>query len=507
MKYVNITSTKGIFMDSTKGLQKSITETKYLSTDNTYRYRPIMRFFFHKYEEAVNWLYKEDIYPYMKEIIPDYSMDELERDLATLVDNLSLVTYQDYKNIQSLAEFKNRKLRYQMSDYAIEIERMTIRLEELEVKVASLSPKRFEVLKGYLEDLSQINFDDVQGVYELWDRLMNEFIDINQNYQDFLKKFQESKTEELLQSVTFLEYKDKMIRYLKDFIQGYLFYSDDIKRLIIGLNNSNISDKLIDSLEIYQRAIPMNFNNDFDYEKFRNLNLNRWNNLCKWFINKSDITEGDKMLDTTNAIIVQITKCANSLQELHGNMIKRKEEYKFIARLFDSFVSLDDANKLSCQIFGITNAIHLGGTFSNKTESIINSYDVVSAPITIDPTNYKVRDKKKNIVIDDKSLEKSRILKEYFDKESEKKELLKDFIKNKYIKFEDNVSIKKVEREYVLDLISRYGFATDFKKEPVFGLNYKITFNNNGKYCIINCEDGILSIPSMEIWFDGDFDE
>ncbi len=494
-------------MNDINGLQKSITETKYLSTDNTYRYRPIMRFFYHKYEEAVNWLYKEDIYPYMKELIPDYSMEELERDLTTLVDNMSLVTYQDYKNIQSLTEFKNRKLRYQMTDYAIEIERMTIRLEELEVKVASLSPKRFEVLKGYLEDLIKINFDDVQSVYELWDRLMNEFIDINQNYQDFLKKFQESKTEELLQSYTFLEYKDKMIRYLRDFIQGYLLYSDDIKRTIKKLKTSDVDQKLINALEMYQRAIPMNFNNNFDYEKFRNLNLNRWNNLCKWFVNNNDTTEGDKMLDTTNAIIVQITKCANSLQELHGNMIKRKEEYKFIAKLFDSFVSIDDANKLSSQIFGVTNVMHFNGNSLNTTDLIVNSYDVKPNYISIDPNNYKARDKKKNITIEDKTSEKNKILKEYFDKEKEKKKILKDFIRNKYIKFDDDISIKKIEREYILDLISRYGLVKDFKKEPVFGLNYKISFNNNGKYCTINCEDGILSIPCMEIWFDGDLNE
>ena len=251
----------------------------------------------------------------------------------------------------------------------------------------------------------------------------------------------------------------------------------------------------------------MNFNNNFDYEKFRNLNLNRWNNLCKWFVNNNDTTEGDKMLDTTNAIIVQITKCANSLQELHGNMIKRKEEYKFIAKLFDSFVSIDDANKLSSQIFGVTNVMHLNGSSLNTTDLIVNSYVVKPNYISIDPNNYKARDKKKNITIEDKTSEKNKILKEYFDKENEKKEILKDFIKNKYIKLDDDISINKIEREYILDLISRYGLAKDFKKEPVFGLNYKISFNNNGKYCTINCEDGILSIPCMDIWFDGDLDE
>ena len=32
-------------MDNFEVLQKAITETKYLSQENTYRYRPIMRFF------------------------------------------------------------------------------------------------------------------------------------------------------------------------------------------------------------------------------------------------------------------------------------------------------------------------------------------------------------------------------------------------------------------------------------------------------------------------------
>ena len=40
-------------MDNFEVLQKAITETKYLSQENTYRYRPIMRFFYHKYEQVL----------------------------------------------------------------------------------------------------------------------------------------------------------------------------------------------------------------------------------------------------------------------------------------------------------------------------------------------------------------------------------------------------------------------------------------------------------------------
>ena len=143
-------------MDNIEVLQKVITEAKYLAQENSYRYRPIMRFFYHKYEQAENWLYKEDVYDELKDKIPNYTIEELERDLDFLVDNMSLTTVQDSRNANSIEEFNLKRLRYQLTDYAIVIERMTIELEDLEVKVASLSPKRFEVLKGYLFELKDI---------------------------------------------------------------------------------------------------------------------------------------------------------------------------------------------------------------------------------------------------------------------------------------------------------------------------------------------------------------
>ena len=55
-------------------LIKPITEAAYLNTENTNRYRPIMRFFYYKYEQAENWLYKEEIYEAVKDQIKDYTL-------------------------------------------------------------------------------------------------------------------------------------------------------------------------------------------------------------------------------------------------------------------------------------------------------------------------------------------------------------------------------------------------------------------------------------------------
>lgn len=55
-------------------------------------------------------------------------------------------------------------------------------------------------------------------------------------------------------------------------------------------------------------------------------------------------------MSSTDAIIVRITKYANSLIELHGNMTNRKEEYRNLVKLFDSLDDIEEANKYSSVI-------------------------------------------------------------------------------------------------------------------------------------------------------------
>jgi len=82
-------------MKYTPTLEDEISEAAYLTAENTYRYRPIMRFFYQKYEQAENWIYKEDIYEALKEHNSEYTMEECVRDLEFLVSKKSLITMQD----------------------------------------------------------------------------------------------------------------------------------------------------------------------------------------------------------------------------------------------------------------------------------------------------------------------------------------------------------------------------------------------------------------------------
>ena len=483
-------------MDENVKLQKQITEAKYLNQENTYRYRPIMRFCYNKYEQAEYWLYKEDVFDGVKDLIKNYTMEECERDLDFLVTNFSLTKMQDTKNINSLEEFKLQNFRYQMTDYAVAIERLTIELEEMEVKVSSLEPRLFERIYLMIKKLRETYELDEQTTYDSFVDLTNDFKNLNEQYQDFLKKFHEAKTEELLQSEVFLQYKNSMINYINNFISSYIKYDTLIKEELQNIDEDK-TNYLMDMLISHQKKAPKTLA-EFDYDKLRKVNYGKWNSIRRWFINNDTKSEGERLLEATENVIEKIYKYAASLIELHGNMINRKEEYKYICKLFDKQATLKDAQKLSGSVFGIIKVKHLKGISNSNTDSLVNSYNIVPTTIEINTTNkdYKIKSERSPII--DKTFEKEEIIKKKIEQEQKRKEVILSFIKKGEIRLENDVHLDMTRRRYALKLIEKYKKSKI--KETEFGYFYTVE-DLVGK-CRIISEDGIFEMNSKRILID-----
>ncbi len=486
-------------MEVYEKLIKQIDETKYLSTENSWRYRPIMRIFYRNYEKLEYWLYKEDVYNELKEnaLFNDYTIDDCERDLEQLTEWLSLSRMQDTKNATSIDEFKNKKFRYQMTEYATEIERLTISLEDMEVKAASLEPKLFDRLRQTITKLIDIEEKTIEEAYEIWNDLNDDFTKLNQNYQDFLKKFNEPKSEELMQSVLFLQFKSEIVKYLKEFVQGYQSNIHLIKYSISKITPEKI-ENFLTKINNYTQLNPM-LNQNFDFSHLKEINHGKILNIFKWFTgSESKISEGQKLMDTTDNIIVLITKYANSLIELHGNMTSRREDYKKLCKIFDNITDIEEAHKYASVIFGISNVKHFVGNSNLNTDVLVNSYDIPPLEIVLSSRTRERKEKVKIVPITDKSAEKKRLLEEYRKIQAENKELLKKLIKDKKIILTDTVNLSKIERRYITKLLS----SSSAKKETEFGLSYSI-LKKPGK-CTITSEDGTFIMDSVEIKFEGD---
>lgn len=186
-------------MQITDKLLRSLTEVKYLNADNVDRYRCIMRIFFENYEKLHYWMYQEEVYAQMKEdpYFAEYRPEQCLQDLTTLTEWKNLNTIQDTRKVTSIEEFKNRKYRYQMSEYSVEIERLVVRLENLFIEGASLEPTLLERIRLSIQRFPEMAERDEISVYTWWNDLNNDFVRLNQNYQDYMRDLNSVKAEEM----------------------------------------------------------------------------------------------------------------------------------------------------------------------------------------------------------------------------------------------------------------------------------------------------------------------
>ena len=105
-------------------------------------------------------MYQEEVYAQMKEdpYFAEYRPEQCLQDLTTLTEWKNLNTIQDTRKVA----FKNRKYRYQMAEYSVEIERLVVRLENLFIEGASLEPtllKRIRLSIQRFPEMAELDDD------------------------------------------------------------------------------------------------------------------------------------------------------------------------------------------------------------------------------------------------------------------------------------------------------------------------------------------------------------
>jgi len=152
----------------------------------------------------------------------------------------NLNTIQDTKKVASIEEFKNKKYRYQLTDYSVEIERMVMRLENLSIEGASLEPTLLEKIRMSLSEIPGILDEDDEHLHGWWESLNSDFKRLNQNYQDYMRDLNSMKAEEMMKTKAFLMFKDHLIEYLRSFVKSLQLNATNIEQLLSKLSKEQI---------------------------------------------------------------------------------------------------------------------------------------------------------------------------------------------------------------------------------------------------------------------------
>lgn len=493
-------------MEITETLTKQITETSYLTTENTKRYRPILRYFYEQYEKINYMLYKEDVWNYLKDKpnFENYTIETCENDLTALVNWGNLSALQDTNNVSTVEEFKHRKFRYQLTEYAVEIERLVIKLENLHIEGASLEPKLIERIKEEIKAIEKTSLKDENDVISLWENINNDFKRLNQDYQDYIKTFYNVKLEEVAKSKQFIIYKNDLVRYLREFIKLLQDNSYSIEEILKTMNKTT-EENFLEKVYLGQkkRVRIDKLDEEINEEEMKTRNKEKWENLKKWFIGSNiRASEVEKINEKTTEIIRKITRIANQIAEAKGNVSNKKAEYKKICELFSKTQDIEEAHKLSSVVFGMFNTRHIKGNFVRDTDSINSSLiEEKSNEYEVKPRIREYREKQSKTAIIDKTKEKQEQIERYFKQIEEERKELQKYIQNGKIEIKKLPTIKSSFRKTLLKWISKASQMAN--KEIVIedGRKIKLIYPKNNERCVLNCEDGKMDMPAFELEF------
>lgn len=490
-------------MKITDQLRKPLKEANYLNVENTDRYRPILRLFYIKYERMKYWLYLEDVYEELKKdsYFENYTIEQCQQDLMTLAGWGNLVTIQDSKNVKTLEEFKNRKYQYQLSEYAVEIERMVIHLENLFVEGASLEPTLLERLREELSRLPEMETASAEQTYGWWQNLENDFQRLNQNYQDYMRTLNSAHAEELMRTKEFLVFKDHLIEYLRTFVKALQENVNVIERYIRNITDGQV-DEILAKVTAYEMNIPR-----IDVEVSRDVISERlhgkWQSIEEWFAGKGNKeAEAVKVFDATNEIIRRITRYATRLSELSNLGANRKEEYFKVAQMFAGCPDMGSAHRLAASVFGLESGLHLKGDMPRATDSINSSiYDEQPFEVKLVPRVRSYREKAKRSGIADRREEQERIRREVLEKQEKERVLLKSYIIDNRLEFSSLPVIEPQIRDTFLIWLSKALEREDETAKTEDGRTYHLE-GNREETCVLKCTDGDFVMPAFAICFD-----
>ena len=236
---------------------ESVPQTKYLSAENYVSYRAIMRIFYQEHQKMHYQLDKQTIMGELRQdrLFSAYTDQQLSQDLDQLIRWKNLTAIQDPRKVRTVADFQNKQYQYMMSQAALEIERMTITLENLYTHTTGLTSSSFRRIQRALDKIEKIDQMSMKDIGDWWQDLQEDFSRLSQSYQDYLREFYGPSAEKYMKSEDFIVYKRHLITYLEDFVQDLQSSSAQISAQLESLS-SETTKKLLNLVHQSELDIP-----------------------------------------------------------------------------------------------------------------------------------------------------------------------------------------------------------------------------------------------------------
>ncbi|MEA4883575.1 MAG: TIGR02677 family protein [Clostridia bacterium] len=485
-------------------LLKPITEVTYLTTENAWRYRAILRYFYIQHERLRYYLLPDEVLDNLRESphFQGYTEDLLVRDLDQLVEWKNLIPRQETGRVASIEQFRKKRFRYQCAPYTVEIERMVRSLEQmgesfggsLERTLVQRMLESLEMLVGPERDPS--NTRSSEEVSQIWDETFGHFQRLTQNATDYLAHLKSEKVEGLMKTEAFLVYKDALTEYLRDFMSSLQRTSAKIDA-VLRSTPDDVVKRLASQVADHQLSIPRLDARPSKSDLEATL-LGKWQGLKDWFLGaggrESDLSY---LQNETNETIRRITRFAQRLGERSQSIRSRYNDYLYLARWFAGLDSIEEAHKLSACVFGVPNTRRFVSDFPASEDMYAEIWDLPPSVVAIKPRTRHYHERTKPSAIVSQEREKQEMLEAHLRDRATERRLIEEMIAGGRIALAELGRVDPNIRRVLLAWIDRCMLSSDLCAKTETGRRVELRLVDNTRICL-ESDDGILEMPNYE---------
>ncbi len=485
-------------------LLESISETRYLSADNYTVYRTIMRIFYLEHQKMHYQMDRDTVLVLLRgqSVFGNYTPEQLTLDLQQLVKWKNLTPIQDPRKPRTIAEFKNKQYQYMMSQTAIEIERLTITLENLSTRTAGLSVSPFRRLREDLHRAEHLDEIPLSEVRDWWQDLETDFQRLSQNHQDFLREFYGPGMEMQMKSVDFILYKQNLVRYLEDFIQELQHSAAQIGAQLEQFSPEQVA-RILELVQQSELDIPRPQSEQSPNWKteLQTRCQGVWQSLTEWFTGSDPAAR--QVLNVTNEVIRRAVQNAALLVQMENMGVSNKAELRHLLTLFAGFETVEESHRLSALVFGVQQARHFTFDHIRESERIdLSPYDEPPMEYPLQPRTRSYKPRMDRSGFPDKSAEKAAQRQKILEEERALRQEVMGHIRDGKLDLAAlDTPVSPAVRTVFLSWVALANLSPDQRGQTQYGQSYRLKKRGN-QTCQLRCTDGILTMPSCVLIFE-----
>jgi len=484
---------------------KPIMEISYLNAQNVGRYRCVMRYFYEQHQRLRYWLRPEDVYDGVCQynLLENYTLEQCQKDLDQLVEWKNLIPRHDGGRSSTIEEYLRKKFRYQMTPYAVEIERMVAGLEDIRGYGGSLEPTLLETIADALVKLKESGGDFPPGEAEhLWNTLFGAFIRLTENASDYIASLQSTRAEELMMTEAFLIYKASLTQYLQNFVQGLQRNAFRIEGLLPLVPVETV--RLFFQRVIADRNRMPQIEELPSPEELMERLLREWQSLVRWFTGEQgDHSDVAFLEQATKDTIARVVRCALRIQEKQRSGVSRRRELEHLGQWFFSLSSMEEAHRLAAYAFGLYRTRHFHGTDDKDTDAADVSMWQVGPNIR--PLRSRSRKRSRDggtQPIKSNRDQQDQARREYMERLQAETAMFNSLVAQGQVVISQLGPVSSAMRRQLLHWIGRCLTGQNRQVRTADGIRITLVPPAEGRRAVLHCDDGQLDMPDYMLVFE-----